>query len=483
MVIISKNNTAGNKKYTNTHFRYGVISVIITLLALLFLNYYSSQTTQKIFSHSKETVMLEKCRNLSLALSDLDVLNTDNVQSVLIKNETFLSSRVVVTDPSGKIIYDTFRINDTAERYCLYPEVGQAMEGMDVFSWTYDDGVMRSRSAVPITAYSTVTGCVYIMEYDTAQGRLMHSLQTNIFTITLILEILIILITVFTAFIYSGKLRRILSGMHIIRKGDYSHKLKLRGRDELNLLADEFNELTDRLQRSENKRRQFVSDASHELKTPLASIKLLSDSILQNDMDMNTAKEFVSDIGQEADRLNRLSQKLLSLSKLEAHIEAEPEIIQMAPTIQRVVRMLQGIAESSMITINTDLHSNCPVLIPEDDLYQIVFNLAENGIKYNAPRGALHISLVRDHENAILSLRDEGVGIPPDSIDQIFERFYRVDKARSRKSGGSGLGLSIVRMLVEKNDGTIQVSSIQGEGSVFTVTFPIFDTEETEQDQ
>ena len=117
-------------------------------------------------------------------------------------------------------------------------------------------------------------------------------------------------------------------------------------------------------------------------------------------------------------------------------------------------------------------------MILGDDLYQIIFNLIENGIKYNTKGGTLKVSLKRDDDNAILEVADTGVGIPEDAIPHLFERFYRVDKARSRKSGGSGLGLSIVQSLVERNGGTISVSSTPNIGSVFTVTFPVFDTEE-----
>jgi two-component system phosphate regulon sensor histidine kinase PhoR len=114
----------------------------------------------------------------------------------------------------------------------------------------------------------------------------------------------------------------------------------------------------------------------------------------------------------------------------------------------------------------------------EDDLYQITFNLVENGIKYNRPGGNLTISLSRQEDMAILEVADTGVGIPTDAISHLFERFYRVDKARSRKSGGTGLGLAIVRNMVERNGGTIDVRSELGSGSTFTVRFPVFDTEE-----
>jgi len=140
--------------------------------------------------------------------------------------------------------------------------------------------------------------------------------------------------------------------------------------------------------------------------------------------------------------------------------------------------MLSGIAEKNNITLKLEILQDCPILMLEDDLYQIIFNLVENGIKYNVPGGKLTLRLSRDKDNAIVKIIDTGVGIPKDAIGHVFERFYRVDKARSRKSGGSGLGLAIVRNMVERNQGTIHVDSTVGVGTAFTVTFPAFDIEE-----
>ena len=268
-----------------------------------------------------------------------------------------------------------------------------------------------------------------------------------------------------------------MASMRIIQEGDYSHKVTMGGNDELTVLGNEFNDLTDRLQTSEQKRRRFVSDASHELKTPLASIKLLSDSILQNDMDQETVREFVSDIGDEAERLNRMTAKLLSLTKMDGDVDMESEIIYMSPTIQRVERMLSGLAHRAEVTIELELQGDAPVLILEDDLYQIVFNLMENGIKYNIAGGKLTVKLTRDEENVRLTVSDTGMGIPVEAVGHIFERFYRVDKARSRQSGGSGLGLAIVRAIVERYRGEISVESVLEQGTTFTVSFPTFDTE------
>ena len=419
--------------------------------------------------------MIEKCLLASSEISNLEVLNPATAAGAVAKMGSLRVTRLIITDQTGLVVYDSAAENIT---HALLPEIITAMDGYNVFTWEYLDGTMQSCAATPIYSYGTLIGCVYMMEYDIQQGQLIQSLQQNILTITVILELAVIIFSIAFSIAFSRRFRKIMASMRIIRDGNYAHKVQMNGSDELTFLADEVNDLTDRLQVSENKRRQFVSDASHELKTPLASIKLLSDSILQNDMDSLTIREFVGDIGNEADRLNRMSEKLLSLTRIESQQDGDCEIIYLTPTLQRVERMLSGIAAKSGICLQLDVRQDCPILMLEDDLYQIIFNLVENGIKYNVPGGSLTITLDRDGENAVVRVSDTGVGIPDDALNHVFERFYRVDKARSRKSGGSGLGLSIVRNMVERNQGSIRVESILGQGSVFTVLFPIFDIEE-----
>jgi signal transduction histidine kinase len=198
-------------------------------------------------------------------------------------------------------------------------------------------------------------------------------------------------------------------------------------------------------------------------------------------MDVDTTREFVTDIGNEADRLNRMSQRLLTLLRVDDQSNRDCEIQFIAPSVKKAVRMLYEQAKSNDVNIECDLSEDCPILIYEDDLYQIIFNLLENGIKYNVPGGTLTLSLSRHDDNAVIKIRDTGVGIPEDSLSHIFERFYRVDKARSRSTGGSGLGLSIVRNMVERNHGEIKVASEVGKGTTFTLSFPIFETEEGAQ--
>ena len=458
--------------------RFALTCAIFSGLVMLFLNIYCVQFSQELFYQSKQSTMVDMAMITASEMGNNDVLTAASAEATINRLGGSNATRLIVTDASGLILYDS--VGQAAEnRYALFPQIISALEGKDIFTWHYDAGVIRSETAIPIISYNSISGCVYLMDYDLQQGQLIQSLQRGIFTISVMLEIFLLLFAFTYARRFSGRLRKIMTSMRIIQDGDYTHKVMLGGHDELSILGEEFNDLTERLQTSESKRRQFVSDASHELKTPLASIKLLSDSILQYDMDAETMREFVGDIGNEAERLNRMTLKLLALTKGEQiAAETEAEIIYMGPTINRVVNMLSSIARENKINIRMDLRNDSPVLIQEDDLYQIAFNLVENGIKYNVPGGTLTVSLHRQDDMGVLRVSDTGMGIPPDAIEHVFERFYRVDKARSRQSGGSGLGLAIVRSMVERNGGEISLQSTEGKGTTFTVSFPRFDTDE-----
>ncbi len=482
MAITSANDKPLRRGYGKTQFRYAMIYVVITFVVLVILNIYCSRINQQLFYQSKEASMIEKCQLASDEISTLDVLNPATVSGIISQMESLKITRLIVTDNSCRVLYDS--LDSSVGTYAILPEILKAMGkntlgsyGNDVFSWNYYDGAMDSRAATPILYYGAIVGCVYMTEYDTALGALIQSLESTVLQITLLLEIIVILFSFAFAATFSRRLNRIMTSLRIIQQGDYTHKVKIEGNDELAILGEEFNYLTERLQTSEQKRSRFVSDASHELKTPLASIKLLSDSILQYDMDLETVREFVGDIGNEAERLNRMTQKLLTMTRAEGAASEESEIIYMAPTVKRVARMLGQNAIQAGIRFHLELEEDTPILILEDDLYQIIFNLMENGIKYNLSGGTLTVHLSRESDNAVLTVTDTGMGIPEDAIDHVFERFYRVDKARSRQTGGSGLGLAIVKTIVQRNRGQISVSSKLGQGTVFTVIFPAFDTE------
>lgn len=465
---------------SSSQLRYAMAYILVTAVVLVILNIYTSTTMRQITFSAQKQALEEKAQLMTTALLQVEDLSSPETEQAIESLDELHTTRTVVVDASGMAVYDSLEVGNAVGKLLLFPELVTALGGYDVFYSGYADGAIESRAAVPLMRGGEVLGAVYLMQYDTDQGALIAAIQMNVLRISVVLEFGIVLMALIFSIAFSRRLRRILLSVRMMRDGDYSHKIRLRGHDEIDRLGREFNNLAERLEQSEQSRRQFISDASHELKTPLATIKLLSDSILQNEMDVATQREFIGDIGREADRLGRLSQKLLTLTRLDSAVDEEREIIDPAPTVQKVVRMLQPLAQLRDITLNCRLSDGCSVLMVEDDLYQIAFNLVENAIKYNRDKGSVEVVLQRIGQDMGLTVADTGTGIPEEAREHIFERFYRVDKARSRAAGGAGLGLSIVHDMVTRNFGTIGVSSRPEGGTVFTVTFPLFETEETE---
>ena len=451
---------------------------------LVFLNNYASDMTRQLLYRSKETSLLDKVQLITSSFSGVEMLTSDNTAQVISVLGDLNVNRVLITDGAGVILYDSDADDASEEtalgQYALLRPVAEALDGNNVFYCRYASGLLMSYAAAPVYLYGSPNGCVYLSDLDYGLGAIIQGLEQNLARISWGLAAGMVIFSLVFAVITSGKMRRILTSMELVREGEYSHKIAMHGSDEYGRLAGEFNKLTDRLQASEQAQRQFVSDASHELKTPLASIKLLSDSILQNDMDAETMREFVADIGSEADRLTRMAQKLLTLTKAESVQDGEREVVDLSRIISQVFKMLIPLADQREIRLKCTMDKDCAVLTLEDDVYQIIFNLVENAIKYNHDGGQVHVRLLRRDEEVIVQVEDTGVGIPADALDHIFERFYRVDKARSRQAGGSGLGLSIVHDLVERNFGEIQVERREEGGTRFTVTFPYFDMEVAE---
>ena len=456
--------------------------MVIASLALVFLNIYLASNTRELMFQAKYASMQDKIQVIASSFETADTLSAETVDQVISVLGDINVSRLLITDGEAKVLYDSSVRQNAVGQYALLEAVVQALGGSDVFHCAYHAGALQSFAAVPIMSRATPIGCVYVMDFDAEQGEIIENLERNILRGSWILLGGIVACSAIFSVVSSKRMRKILMSMRLVREGEYSHKIQMRGDDEYTTLATEFNKLTDRLQESEATQRQFVSDASHELKTPLASIKLLSDSILQNDMDADTMREFVSDIGNESDRLTRMTQKLLTLSKADAQTTCEHEVVDLGETVRRVFRMLVPLADRTEIKLTSSLDRGCYVLSMEDDAYQIIFNLVENVIKYNHAGGSVHVTARHTQDEAELLVEDTGMGIPQDAIEHIFERFYRVDKARSRQAGGSGLGLSIAHELVERNFGTIEVSSKEGEVTKFTVRMPYFELEEEDGD-
>ena len=450
-------------------FALSYIVIIAAVLALL--NTYPVLVSQDLVFHSKASLLQSQATVIANSLALSATLTADTVREYI--DGSLMGSldnagriRILVTDPSARVLYDSDEYRATQNRYALLSEVTAALKGYDVAASEYRDGAFRSRAATPVMYRGVTIGAVYVYENDADQARLLTDIQSNLRTISIVICVVVLIMSIVFSKALTRRIGDLLRAIRIVREGEYSHRVSIRGGDELS-------QLPARLQPTAEVRRRFVSDASHELKTPLASIRLLTDSILQTEeMDMPTVKDFVSDIGEEAGRLTRISEKLLTLTRMDSAAPLERLPVNVRDVLEKVRHMLTPLAEESRITVETELAGDCVVLATEDDLYQIAFNLMENAVKYNVPGGRVMVSLRGMGDLVLLTVEDTGVGIPEADLPKIFDRFYRVDKARSRAAGGTGLGLSIVRDTVRRHGGWITAQRRQPEGRVFTAGFP-----------
>ena len=315
---------------------------------LILLNTYPLLVSQDLVFKSKETSLRSSIKLIEASLSGLDELTEENVSAALSSMTETGVNRLLVTDTAGKILYDSRKENGAVGMYAFYSEIAEALWGNDAFYCSYDEQAFFSRMAEPVVYHNEIVGAVYVYEYDTAQAELLKGFQQNLLTISLIVAILVLVLSFVLSRMLTRSISNLLTAIRKVREGAYSTRAEVRGGDEIAQITAEFNSLTDRLATTEEARRRFVSDASHEMKTPLAGIQLMSDSIMQTE-DMNPAmvREFVSDIGQEAQRLNRITEHLLALTRLDSgSVEAVTEHTATAvdAVAERVVRMLGVVA-------------------------------------------------------------------------------------------------------------------------------------------
>ena len=445
----------------------------ILLIVLVLMNTYPLLVSEDLVFRAKHTALQASASAINTAVAGLEELTEENVAQAMEAVEIDGVSRAVVTDENGLALYDTREVGSAAGYYVFYTELVQALRGYSAVYSVYEEGAFRSSAAQPVLYRNQIIGAVYVYDYDTQQASLLKDLQNNLMRISVGIAILVVCVSLAFSRGLTRRLDSLLTAIRGVREGAYNQRAVLSGHDEYTQIAGEFNDLVDRLQETENARRRFVSDASHELKTPLAAIRLLTDSILQNEnIDGATVREFVSDIGQAAERLSRITEDLLRLTRLDSGVAETPERVEISPVLERVVKMLRPVADEKDVSIVTACSDGAAAAATPGEIHQILYNLMENAVKYNRRGGFVRVSVDMGEETSTITVEDNGIGIPAEDLPRVFERFYRVDKARSRAAGGTGLGLSIVRDTVSRRGGVVRAEGAPGGGTRFIVTLP-----------
>ena len=295
--------------------------------------------------------------------------------------------------------------------------------------------------------------------------------------ISIVISVFAAIVVFVYSYLFTKRIVDFTNKITAMSEGNLYEKLDITGNDEISQLGEAFNELSEKVSVLEKQRTEFVSNASHELKTPLSSIKLMADSIIQTpDIEMDYVREFLSDMNDEVERLNRIVNKLLYITKLDTLTETMSgslELINLRDVVQGINKNLLPIADMENKELLCSADEDILIMANKDILWQAVYNIVDNALKYTSENGTVEVSLVKESKKAIITVKDNGVGISSEDVTRIFDRFYRVDKARSRATGGTGLGLSIAQSAIEFHNGTIEVTSELNVGSEFKITLPL----------
>ena len=299
---------------------------------------------------SKKSEMQNQESVIASSLAPLGNLSADEVEKVMYLIGDMDLTRNIVTDTSATVLYDSSDNEGNKGKCALLPEILSALGGKSSFSYEFTSEATKSRASQPIMYRGKNLGAVYIYEYSTDEAELVMALRGNLWKISIAVFLAAILLAFIISGFLNGRLRSIVRAIKGVAGGNYGSRIEVKGNDELDELSREFNSLTDRLQKTEELRQRFVSDASHELKTPLAGIRLLSDSIVQNDnIPPELLREFVVDIGQEAERLTRITEKLLELTRLDIKRQDIRNVVNVGQVINESMKMLRTLAENKNV--------------------------------------------------------------------------------------------------------------------------------------
>lgn len=404
-----------------------------------------------------------------------------------------MGGRLMVLDRYGKVQVDTYSALNGMR--VDYPEVASvlvrgdladygvhALDGSGVITETgnflfsnADDFNWVGYCTAGVIDQSDVIGVVMLSSPVQTMMQNLYELRDQMLMIFIVVAVIAIVFCLVFSQIITKPITALTKSIQRMARGDFSTRVKVRGSGEMRRLARTFNSMSEKIESLDQARNQFVSNASHELKTPLATMKIMIESLIyQPEMEVGLRTEFMSDINREIDRLSSVVTDLLTLVRMDVKdVKLTRENLSLSALIRDTKHLLSPMIKKRSQTVNLSIQDDCDMYADRTKLQQVVYNLMENAVKYTQEGGTVDVTLQRIGRDAVMTVKDNGPGIPAEHLPHIFDRFYRVDKARSREAGGTGLGLAIVHQLVMLHGGEIHVESEEGKGTSFIVELPL----------
>jgi signal transduction histidine kinase len=459
-----------------------LVFIALGVVPLSFFTYVLLNTYEEKAINNRITELQSQGNMLSNLLYPKGYLTTGEdaeVDAEVTRISDIYHGRIIIVNSNLNIIKDTYSLEEG--KYLISKEVIQCFLNAGSSTTPIHD---RNNHYLKLTYPVTVThddeskeivGAI-VMSFSTKDIQsIRDSMEQRVILFALTLAVLIVVFAIYFSGILTKPLTNVVNSIDRMTEGYMDEGVSIKGYNEIEKISDSFNHMINRMQKLESSRQEFVSNVSHELKTPITSIKVLADSLLmQEDTPVELYREFLEDITDEIERENKIINDLLSLVKLDKTAgDMNIVAININELLEQILKRLSPIAKKQNIELIYESFRPVIAEVDEVKLSLAISNLIENAIKYNTADGWVRVSLNADHKYFFIKISDSGIGIPEDAQDSIFERFYRVDKARSRETGGTGLGLAITKNVIQMHRGAIKVYSKEGEGTTFNVRIPL----------
>ena len=462
--------------FKSLRFRILIILVILGIVPSVIV-------TQMMLSNYEKQAIASRTGTISTQYSILcdqiikeNYLNDSSSETVNGKLEllsNIYGGRLLIVDRDFRIVKDTYHVDEG--KTLISPKVIRCFKSGQPTDYQRNGQVLET--AIPIRS----------ADVPQTQGAMLVTVSSSEITATmmdmkyqgLLILAIIIVLSIFFAYIMSTvlvkPLARVTKSIEDLTDGYQNDEISVPDYTETELITDAFNKMLSRMKTLDESRSEFVSNVSHELKTPMTSMKVLADSLVgQEGVPEELYQEFMRDITAEIDRENRIITDLLSLVKMDKKTaDLSIQHMDINHLLEEILKRLRPIADKRSIDLILDSFRPVEADVDEIKFTSAISNLVENAIKYNVDDGCVRVSIDADHKYFYVTVADSGMGIPEESLDRIFERFYRVDKSHSREIGGTGLGLAITRSTIAMHHGVIKVFSREGEGTTFSVRIPL----------
>lgn len=463
-------------------FRLICLFMLIGILTGILIRTGILTAYEKHAVSNRSVDVIGQAKILANQMVSTDYINgaeSESITSQLQQMSRVYDGRILVIDSSFHIIKDTYDLD--TDKTIISEEVIKSFRGEDSMNYDVDNHYVEM--TIPLTTDNVESGeksIIGVLLISVSTDSILANLEymrNAALVLQIVGAVLLFAVSVFLSVRLTNPLKNMASSIAEIQNGYETSdgELMIKDYSETVQISEKFNKLYSRMKMLDDSRQEFVSNVSHELKTPLTSMKVLADSLNgQEDVPVELYREFMLDIGNEIERENKIINDLLSLVKMDKSAsDLNITSVNINEMLDLILKRLKPIAEKQHVDLVLESFRPVTAEIDEVKLTLAITNLVENAIKYNKEDGWVHVSLNADYQYFYLKVEDSGIGIPEDSLEHIYERFYRVDKSHSREIGGTGLGLAITRNAILMHRGAIKVFSTEGEGTLFTVRIPL----------